>query len=259
MTKKIDTRESIRVVTSNNFLKASGLDDISLKAKKLLYLALAQSRQTDETFYTYKIKASEFAEFMGIETINIYQEADKITDELMKGFVKIVPEGKKKFKKFKLFSTIEYDNGEITFELSRQMTPIVLNLKKNFTQPLLNDFARMKSGYSMSIWHLFQREMKSKKPYGMNVIEFELTLDELRMATETQNKFERLSQFKEKVLDKAIREIYDNCGVKITYTYIKRERKVVGFHFVAVTKFYIPPEQMTLEMYEKMNRIKNSQ
>ena len=250
----MDLRDEIRVVTSNNFLKASGLENISVKAVKLLYLALAQCKLNDKDFFTYTIKAKDFAEFMGIDPSNIYQEADKITDELMQGFIKYVPINKKTFVKHQLFSICKYtESAEITFRMSEEMTPIVLGLKKDFTQPLLKDFARMRSGYSVSIWHIMQREMQSKKPGILDEIEFELSLEELRKitGTEKQKTYDKISNFKNKILDKAIREIRDNCAVDITYTNIKSGRYIVGFHFIAKSLYHIDRTSIRAETLAK--------
>lgn len=119
------------------------------------------------------------------------------------------------------------------------MTNFFLNLKKDFSQPLLEDFVHMNSPYSMAIWHLMQREMHSKKPSITQTIEFDLTLAELRSVTGTENKLKQIGQFKDRVLDKAIREIRDNCGVVVTYTNIKDSRTIVGFHFVAIQEHHI--------------------
>lgn len=57
----------------------------------------------------------------------------------------------------------EYEHtGVLKFQLNRDMTDFLLELKGDFTQPLLEDFLKMKSHYSMAIWHLMQREMMSK-------------------------------------------------------------------------------------------------
>ena len=241
MERELDTRDNIRVVTSSNFLKASGLEEVSLKARKLLYLAIAQCRQNDTGFYTYSIKATEFAAFMGISSSNVYAEADNLTDELMRGFIKEKPQGEKKFKKFQLFKTCEYtEDSELIFQMSEDMVPILLGLKRDFVQPLLFDFAKMKSNYSIEIWHLMQREMKSRKPNVNEVIQFELKLEELRMVTGTKDQatYDKLSNFKNRILDKALREIRDNCGVNITYENVKKGKTVVAFKFSAVSLFY---------------------
>lgn len=233
-TREIDTRDSIRVVTSNNFLKAAGLEKTSIKARKLLYVAMAQCRMDDEGFFTYRISVKEFAGLMGIDASNVYDEADKLTDELMHGFIKYIPEGRKRFKKFQLFKKCEYTGSEIVFEMSEDMTPTMLNLKKDFTQPLLQDFMHMRSNYSIEVWHLLQREMHSRKP-GTKRMEFYVSLEELRRITGTdkQKTYDKLSNFKNRILDKALREIEECCGVQITYTNHKQGRNIIGFDFVA--------------------------
>lgn len=232
--RKADYRENIKVVTDNRFITAYGLQGISLKARKLLYIAIAQCKVTDKEFFEFSITPLEFADIMGISPTHIYEEADNITDELMKGFIKIVPEGENKFKKFSLFSMCEYsEDYEIKFKLNPDMTSFFLELKKNFSQPLLLDFMKMRSPYSMAIWHLIQREMKSNKPKTTEEIEFYVSLEELRQVTGTENKLKQLVNFKERVLDKAINEIKETAWVDITYTNVKSGRTVIGFNFVA--------------------------
>ena len=178
---------------------------------------------------------------MGISSSNVYAEADNLTDELMRGFIKEKPQGEKKFKKFQLFKTCEYtEDSELIFQMSEDMVPILLGLKRDFVQPLLFDFAKMKSNYSIEIWHLMQREMKSRKPNVNEVIQFELKLEELRMVTGTKDQatYDKLSNFKNRILDKALREIRDNCGVNITYENVKKGKTVVAFKFSAVSLFY---------------------
>lgn len=60
--KELNTKESVKVVTSNSFIKACGLEDLSLKGRKLLYLAISQCKRTDTEFYEYNISVKSFAE-----------------------------------------------------------------------------------------------------------------------------------------------------------------------------------------------------
>lgn len=234
MEKEVNTRKNIRVVTHNNFIMAKGVPQLSLNARKLLYIAVSQCRLNDDEFFEYKITIPDFAKLMHIDRTNVYREADYITDELMACFFRCQPLNEKKFKKFQLFTSCYYsDEKYIVFQLSDQITMFLLHLTDNFSKPLLADFMNMRSPYSMAIWHLMQREMKSKKPGQTERIEFELSLNELRAVTGTEGILKGLSNFKERVLDKALREIYDNCGVSITYENIKESRTVIGFHFVA--------------------------
>lgn len=234
--RELNTKESVKVVTSNSFIKACGLEDLSLKGRKLLYLAISQCKRTDTEFYEYNISVKSFAEMMDIQSNNVYSIMESTTDELMRTFIKYRDD--KSTRKYSLFSLCEYNDTTVRFKLNPDMTEFLLELKGNFSQPLLAEFVKMRSPYSMAIWHLMQREMKSQKPYADHIIEFDLSLDELREVTGTEKKLEKLSNFKNRVLDKALKEIDENCNVAITYDNLKQGRKVIGFHFVAKSKWY---------------------
>lgn len=250
MVRMIDTRESIKTVTSNTFITAEGLSDLSIKARKLLYIAIAQCRKDDTEFYEYSLSVNEFARLMDVDSSNVYKEADTITDELMKGYIAVKARGKEKFKKYSLFQTCEYsEEGIIQFRLNVELTTFLLELKKDFTQTLLHDFLKMNSPYSMAIWHLIEKEIHGRKPGIYEVIEFNLSLEELREVTGTTDKLAKISHFKARVFDKALREIKDNCGVVITYKDIKIGRSTKGFRCVAVSEYHLerpelPPERM---------------
>lgn len=237
MKKKVTTGEAIRTVTSNNFMTACGLDEITLKARKLLYIAISQCKKNDKEFFEYALTVQDFASLMDVDVSNVYKIADSITDELLRGFIRIENSGN--WRKYSLFSQCDYADGILYFKLNSDMTDFLLDLKNNFTQPLLQDFLRMRSPYSMEIWHLMQREMHSKKPGLTEKIEFDLSLDELRKVTGCEKKLKQIGQFKERVLDKALREIWDNCGVEISYKNIKKGRYIIGFHFTAVSFFHL--------------------
>lgn len=257
MTRELDERGSVRTITSNLFITAGGLSGTSLKARKLLYIAIAQCRKGDKQFYEYEISVQEFARLMDIDPSNLYQEADKITDELMRGYI-TVSDGTGDFERYSLFSKCEYRAGSVLkFKLNNDMTDFLLALKGNFTQPLLSDFLHMNSPYSMAIWHLMQREMQSRKPGLTDEIEFDLSLCELREVTGTENKLKQLCEFKRRVLDKALREISDNCGVEITYENIKTGRSVTGFHFQTISPYHVDISTLPPEVLEKAEQIKH--
>lgn len=250
--KKIDKRDCLKTVTSNSFITSKGLEKLSLKARKMLYIAISQCRKNDKDFFTYEISVKDFAGLMNITPEAVYTEADSIMDELMSGVLRVIPEGKKYFKKYSLFSMCEYEHdGVLRFKLNKDMSNFLLELKGDFTQPLLQDFLKMKSPYSMAIWHLMQREMQSKKPGVTNEIEFDLSIEELREVTGTQDKLKQIGQFKERCFDKALREIDENCGVKITYENIKKGRNVVGFHCLAESIYHIDESKIPQKVKDR--------
>lgn len=233
---KIDKREKLKVVTDNGMIMAEELSNLSLNARKLFYLAIAQCRKDDKKFYEYTTTPGELAELWGVSRDDVYKCADAISTELMKIIISVRPENPKakRFSKYHLFETCIYDDkSQIYFKLHKEMADLLLGLNANYSQPLVWDFMRMKSPYSMAVWHLMQREMRSFKPAMSQAFEFELSLDELRVVTGTENKLEKVSNFKARVLDQAIKEIRKNCGVDISYRNVKHGRCVTGFIFTA--------------------------
>lgn len=254
-TKSIDKRASVKVGTDNNFITAKGLEKLSLKARKLLYIAISQVRKCDNEFYEFSITPIEFAELMNINVSNVYCESESIAQELRSLGISCQIDDRT-IREYNVFSYVQYsDVSDIIFKLNYDMTDFFLNLRKNFSQPLLIDFLQMKSPYSMAIWHLMQREMKSKKP-GTRRIEFYLSLEELRQVTGTTAKLKQLVHFKERVLNKALREIKEVCSVKITYSNRKRGRKVIGFDFIAQNMYSIDISEWEKENPEKAEIIK---
>lgn len=243
---EIDTDENLRVVTRNDFVQGCGMENASLKATKLLYIAISQCRVTDHEFYEYVVTVPEFAALMDIEPTHVYQEADSLTDELMKAFVRTKHLGRGHFAKYTVFAKCEYDGSEIRFKINKEMTDFLLGITSDFTKPLLDDFLRMKSVYSIRVWHLLQMAMKSQKPAfaieGQEP-EYYLSLEELRRVTGTENKLKQVGQFKERVLDKALREIEECAGVRMTYRNKKHGKTVVGFVFKVVPVLTIPKEK----------------
>ena len=253
--KKIDKRESLRIVTDNGLIDAQDLSSLSLNARKLFYVAVSQCKQNDKELYEYETTPAELAEMWGIDRSNVYREADKITTELMK-IVITLRTGKKSFQKRHLFEKCNYDDdAKLTFKLHNEMTDLLLGLKKDFSKPLVWDFMKMRSPYSMALWHLFQKEMKSFKPMMTQRIEFDISLEELRAVTGTENKLKQIGQFKERVLDKALKEIKRNCWVNITYDNIKRGRTITGFRFTAESVWgYMDVSDMSFRMQKRMRK-----
>jgi len=250
--RELEKKDTLKVVTSNNFITANGLSKMGLRARKLLYIAASQCRMNDEQFYEFQISIPEFSELMGVDPSNVYREAYEITGELASAKLTYLPEGAKKFKHIPVTSICEYDeDNQLRIELNKRMTDFLLQLKGSFTQPLLADFMKMRSPYSMAIWHLMQREMHSHKPNITNTIEFDLSLEELREVTGTQDKLKQLGQFKERCFDKALREIDENCGVKITYENIKKGRTVVGFRCFAVSVYHIDENKIPQKVKDR--------
>lgn len=251
MKNEINNRKDLRVVTSNDFIFNKDVARLSLNAKKLLYIAIAQCRMQDGEFYTYEITPKELAKIMDVSVKRIYQCIDDITDELMKTIIK--KEDGIKWRKKNLFSECSYTYEKlIEFKIDSSMKEFFLEQKRNFAQPLLYEFMNMHSSYSIAVWHLLQIAAKNK--YITNTT-IRITLEDLRKVTGTENILKQLVHFKTKVLKQAIKDIEKVCCLKIEYKNVKKGRSVYAFDFTFKSKY--EPKKISKELKNKIERAEN--
>lgn len=231
--RKLNLNDNVRVNTSVDFIFFFGpFSSMTVKERKIFYIAAAQCKKNDRNFFYYETTALELSNYLGVDVKSMYNTLDKITDSLASKILRddIRDVKNQKFLKrgYKVFETCIYDNGRVGFELSKDIEPFILNLK-NSSKPLLLDFSRMKSSYSITIWHYLQFLCKSRKPDIPEKFEIKISLKTLRAITGTQDKYELIYDFKKRVLDVAIKDIINCCGVFARYEEIKSGRNINGF------------------------------
>lgn len=262
--RKLDTRDCIRVVTRNEFLKIEGLNELSLKAIKLLYIIISQCQMYDNEFYTIKINPMELQELWGIKKQSIYKNLKQVSKELVKLFVSVDQDKDEEFDHVPLFVRSTYKTDEETKEkyylgkLNYESNFLFLGLKKNFSQPLLLDFNKMKTVNSILIWHLIQIKAvsKSKKPVGHEEIKSIVTVDEIRKITGTINKYPKIKDLRKYLIEIVLKDIEKNCGIKIKYLPLKKGRKIVAFEFIMINKYAIPKKQLSAKGERMLRRAK---
>lgn len=233
MPRKIDRRNSIKVVIQNDFIKARASRDMDANAHKFLRIAIAQSKITDKEFFMYEVSATELAEMFGVSQSNIYHHIDKWTSQCMGTVMEFRANTDSKFRKYSLFSMCEYDNGILRMKLNPDMTPFVLGIQKQlgFTQYELSSILTVKGKYTIRIYEMMLAEMKSQKAYADKTVEFDLSLEELRRQTGTEKAYKQIGQFKDYVLSKAIEEIEKAQNWKIETENVKSGRIITAIRF----------------------------
>ena len=233
MARKIDRRNSVKVVIQNDFIKVRASRDMDANAQKFLRIAIAQSKITDKEFFMYEVSATELADMFGVSQSNIYHHIDKWTSQCMGTVMEFRASTDSKFRKFALFSMCEYDNGILRMKLNPDMTPFVLEIQKQlgFTQYELSNILTVKGKYTIRIYEMMMAEMKSQKAYANRTVEFDLSMEELRRQTGTEKLYKQIGQFKDRVLSKAIEEIEKAQSWKIETENVKTGRNITAIHF----------------------------
>lgn len=226
------------VIMKNDLVKGKSI--LSLNATKLLRLTIMQCVLSDTGFKPYEISIKEFARLLNIDKDNLYKEVQTICVQLLKNVV-LIGDGnpKHKWQAFQWVMRCSYDgNGKITIQLHDDMTPYVLGVKKHYTQYEIDSILTLRSTYALRVFELIKMEMRNFKVYADKQIIIYLSIDTIRKATGTENKLKQHGQFREKLLDVAVKEINAKpFGMKISYEYVKEGKKIMGYHFTIKSSF----------------------
>lgn len=230
MAKKLDKRNSIKVVMQNSFIKARPSQNMEANAQKLLRISMAQCQITDKEFYEYEVSNKELAEMFKVSMSNISQHIDRWTSQCMGTVLEFRESENVSFRKYALFSKCEYIDGTLRMKLNPDMTPFVLGIKKKlgFTQYELSQILTFKGKYTIRLYEMIMLEMKNKQPYADNTVEIELSIDDIRMQTSTEKRYKKIIDLKKNVILNSLEELEQKMFWKIEVTDVKNGRTIVG-------------------------------
>lgn len=226
------------VVQANNLI--TGRQSLSLNSAKILRTAIMQIQKEDAELQPYVISTGELAELLHITKDNIYRVIDTVTDELMTSYAEARAEygAKKKFKKINWVSFCEYDSDiGFAIKLNSDMMPYLLNLKERYTQYTLDNILAMKSVYGVRIFELLQEKILAKTLPRKGIC-IELPVQYIRECCDCEKKYERFSQFKTRVLDRAVEEINRVTIYKVGYECKKDGKAITSILFHVNTKYH---------------------
>lgn len=220
-------------VMANDIVR--GKQDMTLQEARILRLLITQVVKEDKDLKTYSCRITDLAEFLNISPNNLYRDIEGIITNLTQRIVKIgTGNPKHPWQIFSWISSAKYDgDGTITLRLSDDIKPYILDLNMYFTQYKLENILEMKSFYGIRLYELLRSDYyKDKENYQ------EYTLEFLRQFFDCESKYPRFNNFKERVLETAIKEVNEKSDVFIYEAImIKTGRKVTGIKFLVGYNF----------------------
>lgn len=247
-TKQLDGQISIFdfCVDSSNYVTQSneiikGKQSLSLNAAKLLRSAIMQIKPSDTELNQYVLSVSKLANLLNVTRQDVHKNILAITQEISEHplFLKEGAGDKARWVIIPWVSICKYDPEiGILIQLNEHLKPLLLNLIKqgNYTQYMLDTILTMKSVYAIRLFELIQSQIniKAMPKTGCRV---PLKVDEIREACDCTDKFLNFSSFREKVIDKAVKEINEKTIYKLTYMDIRNGKSINGFLF-EINMFY---------------------
>jgi plasmid replication initiation protein len=220
------------VVMANNMVLHSA-SNLNLNELKLLRFIIMQTEKGDKDLFEFDVAVKDLCKLLDIKSKDMYKRIDTMTTHLMQEVIRIGDDSKQEWRKFHWVDVCEYKKGIITIKLSEQLKPFLLGLRGCFTRYQLSEIISLKSTYAIRIYEMINGYLNENNlPHADVAIEFSISIDEIRRATDTEKKFERYSAFKTKVIDNALKEINEKSKYYVTATPYKRGKTIVGFEFL---------------------------
>lgn len=189
---------------------------------KFILNAIAQIDSVkDEVLKEYEIKVSELEEKLQAEQNET--RLKQFAKKLMSKPLEIPTEDGWLIANW--FSDIEYVRGKAKFKVrfSEKLKPYLLQLKDRIVSYNLKYILPLTSTYSVRIYQLLKEYEKLTKRYFL--------VEELQELLQVPKSLKRYSQFKQKVLKVAEREINEHTDINITIEEEKEGKKVVRLIF----------------------------
>lgn len=220
----LSTKTDQFVVQANELLE--GKQNLKLNSAKIMRSLIMQIKPEDDDLKSYLISIPDLAKLLKISSANIYRDIDEITDDILKNHVAIKDPIKGRFIKIQWVSACVYEKGiGLAIKINPLLKPFLLNLQDHYTQYQLEEVLAMKSVYAIRIYELLQKE-KMVRVLPKDGIDLVLTIKQIRQACDCEDKYERFSQLKSRVIEVAVREIERTTNYTLSYDYMKNGRTV---------------------------------
>jgi len=219
------------VTKSNDLIRASY--KLTVNEQRLILACIAQldsrlpiPRTKERDIKPIRVTVSEFADTYHIsDRSTAYTALKEATDRLYERDIKTYDENGKRFGRFRWVQAVEYHQGQGYVELTftQRVAPYITLLHRQFTSYMLKQISQVSSIYAIRIFELLMQF----KTTGVVVI----ALEEFRLLLELEDKYDRFTNLKARVLDPAIRELTAKANLDIAVDLIRRNRKVVSLRF----------------------------
>lgn len=237
----IRSNKRLYVVQSNNLIRAK--QNLSLNEAKLIRIIIAQIVSNDVEFKPYIISPQELAEMLdNKDSVNIYHSAKAMCTSIMKKQLEIQSDDGS-WAAYQWVTVCKYDakTKKIQIKLNEELKPFLINLINTgyYAQYQLENALKFNSIFAIRIFELIMEELKFIP--AKNSTDIIISKETIRNACYldyydycrkiTVTKFEKISQFKEKVLDVACKEIERCTLYTVSYSDIKEGKSITAFTF----------------------------
>lgn len=220
------------VKKSNALINASYT--ISLAEQRLILLAIVSANGELEKMEELTVRAQDYAEQWGVSLSTAYEALRDSAEHLFERRFTFYEETKKGVKTTvsRWVSHVAYVEGTASVELAfaPHVKPLLCDLREKFTHYALGQIASLSSVHAVRLYEL----LIAWRSVGETPV---IEVEELRLRLGIEpEEYARMTDFKRRVLDFAIKQINHHTDISVAYEQHKRGRSITGFSFKFKTK-----------------------
>lgn len=225
-------KETTLITKDNRLIEASYR--LSLVESRIMQMAIAWTRahDTELTPDTWvELHSTEYSALYDLDIKAAYRQLKAAARELRDrrlsvegihpetGDVVTIEGG---WVSYVMYST---KNGTIALQFSKLIIPYISALESRFTSYQIKHVASFSSVYAIRLYELCKQYLKIGKR--------SFSISELREYLEaTEASYDRIDNFKNKVLDRAVQQINEASDILIKYETLRMGRSVTGYTFL---------------------------
>ncbi len=222
------TRDTDDIVVKANQLIRGRINWTKLE-HRVVAMLVAQLKREDDAFEMQRVHISDLMDMSQTSSRDIYNRAEEVCRKLLNQKVHVrtrTDDGRRMYQGYNCLSTCRYveGSGYIEAKFNDDMKPFLLQLKRQFTMYRLQNFMQLSSQHSMRMYELI------KMREGLRHLC--LSVEELREVLCCEHTYERFSDFRRHVLERARTEIKETCDAYYTYVIERNGRTPVRARFL---------------------------
>ena len=224
MTQEVPIEKMI-VVKHNDLIDAAQY--LSLYESRILLTCISQIDSTSPIALDTKFSVSvtELADLVDVDGDGAYIRLKEAVDRLYQREIIFLQQSKRISEiRVRWVSRIEYlpNEGMITLMFSQDVTKLLSELTRDFTQYKLENVLRFKGCYTIRFYELICRWGGGTKI---------ITIEQLKAHLGVENSYERWDRFKDSVLEPSIKDLNAGSNVVVFWSGVKRGRRMSAIKF----------------------------
>lgn len=211
------------VTKANALIEASY--NLTLNEQRIILACAAKldGRKPMPRDAVFMLDVDEFAELFGTDSRNAYTEMEEAVTKLYERDIRRI-DGKVR-KRLRWVYMAEYRKGEgkVRLGFSPEIAPYLTMLHRRFTSYRLEEIARLRSAYAIRLFEMLAQYVDT----GVFVI----TVDEFKQRFGIEEKYDRFSNLKARVIQPAVDDLQAKTSLDISWQGIKKGKSVVRLEF----------------------------